>query len=87
MGLKETNLGLVFAVLLMSVGCMAKVTVLPNQKRYVACCDPGLNAEDKDMCKWLHENGRTTLRDGAGNVYEGVWADCKPGEEPWRKWE
>lgn len=83
MGLRKLT---VVSLLLLS-GCAPKPVVRNVNKYYLACCDPGLNAEDKDMCRWLGEKGRTSLQDRNGNTYEGVWDGCKRGEEPWRKWE
>lgn len=82
MGLRK--LIVVFSLLLS--GCAAKTVVRETNKHYLACCDPGLNAADKDMCKWLTEKGISRLYRG-GEIYEGVWDGCKQGEEPWRKWE
>lgn len=84
-------MGMVFrtaavVVLIALTSCTPKKVVRNVNKYYVACCDPGLNAEDKDMCKWMAEKGVSRLYRG-GDIYEGVWSDCKPGGEPWRKWE
>lgn len=89
MGLKIILVSFIFILMM---GCAAHKTVQvkenhTNQKRYIACCDPGLNANDKDVCKWMYENRTDQLRDWSENVYEGVWSDCKRGEETWRKWE
>lgn len=76
-------LSLVFLI----AGCATQKAVKSANKHYIACCDPGLNADDKDKCKWLHEKDRTALIDRYGDTYQGVWDGCKPGEEPWREWE
>lgn len=80
------NSRIVLVVIISMTGCTPKSVVIPN-KRYVACCDPGLNADDKDMCKWMYENRTNRLRDAWGTVVEGIWHDCEPGKEPWRRWE
>lgn len=68
-------------------GCTPKSVVVPVSKTYVDCCDPGLDAATKDMCKWAVEVSGHTAVDQMGNRYEMVWSDCKEGMEPWRKYE
>lgn len=85
MGLNASKV-LLSIILVGSAGCASAPVVKPTRV-YIACCDPGLNADDKDMCKWMEKNGKTFLRDGRGDTYVGVWDGCKQGEEPWRKWE
>lgn len=89
MGLKLMY-GLVYVILPIAlVGCMAKKDVIENKPRkyYFECCDPGINAAQKDTCKWLVEQKAHAFKDKDGNIYQAVWSDCKEGEEPWRKWE
>lgn len=75
------------AVVLLTLVLYAPKNAAKNgNKHYIACCDIGLDADDKDMCKWMTEKGVTRLYRGE-SIYEGVWTNCKPGEEPWRKWE
>ena len=84
------NTAIMFGLFLTLVACApvgVKNPIRVPQKRYVACCDPGINADDKDMCKWMYENHTNRLRDAWGNTVEGIWHDCEPGKEPWRKWE
>lgn len=87
MGLRSIT-GISIAVLISAVvfGCAIKKVVKPPNKRYIACCDPGLNADDKDMCKWMVEKGTTRLY-RYGDLFEGVWDGCEKGKEPWRQWE
>lgn len=80
------NSEIALVVIISMIGCAPKNVVIQN-KRYVACCDPGLNADDKDMCKWMYENHTNRLRDRAGNTYEGVWDGCESGKERWRDFE
>lgn len=90
MGLTDRVLRIAVVVgMIVSTSCTARKEVVERSvnKRYIACCDPGLGADDKDLCKWLHEHNAHSLKDGAGTIHEGVWQDCKPGEEPWRKWD
>lgn len=85
MGLK-----IAFVVALSSIltGCMAKKGAIKETPKYwFECCDPGINAAQKDMCKWLVEKDANALRDMEGNLYQAVWSDCEKGKEPWRKWE
>lgn len=73
-------------MLLTLISCAPK-NVVKRNKYYIACCDPSLSENDKDKCKWLDKMNIDTLRDSIGDIYEGVWSDCRRGEEPWRKWE
>lgn len=66
-------------------GCAKRKEIVRN-KWYIDCCNPGLSYEEKDMCKWAKENPGRLIVQG-NNLYEMIWSDCKPGEEPWRKWE
>lgn len=86
MGLKST---IVFVISLWVIlACVpSKVTKPETKRRYLACCDPGLSAEDKAVCKWMGDNGVALAEDWRGNRYAGIWDDCDPGKEPWRKWE
>lgn len=54
---------------------------------YYDCCNPGLSAADKEMCKMAQEDDDHILWDDDGNKYEFTWSDCEIGKEPWRKYE
>lgn len=77
------------AILVAQTGCMAKkdVTKKDINKYWFECCNPGINAAQKDMCKWLVEEKTNAFRDREGNIYQAVWTGCDEGKEPWRKWE
>lgn len=73
-------------------GCMAKngathANHVKNETFRFDCCDPGIHAGTKEMCDLGRDAKNHTLVDGDGNKYNFIWSDCKPGEEPWRKWE
>lgn len=53
----------------------------------VDCCDPGIDADTKFVCKWAIKNPSHIFVDARGKLFETVWSECKPGEEPWRKYE
>lgn len=72
--------------LIVSTSCTAKKAVRNVSKVYIDCCNPGLDYEAKDMCKWANDNPGKRIYQG-NIVYEMVWSNCKPGEEPWRMWE
>lgn len=85
MGLNGRKL-IIASLFLMLVNCSVKKETVKNVNRF-DCCDPGINAEYKDMCKWMDEKGTNRVWDKNGGMYEGVWSNCKPGQEPWRKYE
>lgn len=82
MGLRN----LVSGVILVSFVLAAPPTVRSTDKVYIDCCNPSLNFEDKDMCKWAKDHPGKLLQQG-NTLYEMVWSDCKVGEEPWRRYE
>lgn len=86
MGLKLVQPVIYSLLMLFIVGCAAKEKVVVRNKWYIDCCNPGLSAEDKDMCKWAVENPGKIIVQG-NDLYEMIWSDCKPGKEPWRKYE
>lgn len=85
----------VMLLVIVTVGCsIPKSKPKPNpadrvsgETFYTDCCNPGLNAGDKEMCDMAAEDEDHILWDDAGNKYVFVWSDCKIGEEPWRKWD
>lgn len=91
MGLKNSVLIASAVAMLMASGCAGnRASVTPVEKRHkywFECCDPGIPAAQKDMCKWLVERKTNTLVDGAGNLYVAIWTGCEEGKEPWRKYE
>jgi hypothetical protein len=74
--------------LLVLGGCMAKKDAIKKADKYwFECCDPGIPAAQKDMCKWLDERKGNTLIARDGTDLTAVWTGCEEGKEPWRKWE
>lgn len=67
-------------------GCAKKEVIRNVNKLYIDCCNPTINAEEKDMCKWAKDNPGKIIVQG-NTLYTMIWSDCKVGEEPWRKWE
>lgn len=75
--------------LVAQTGCMAKKGVIKKEadKYWFECCDPGIPAAQKDMCKWLDEKKGNTLIARDGTTLIALWSGCEEGKEPWRKWE
>lgn len=93
MGLKSI-VGAVI-ILILTNGCSAlktKTGVNPadrvkGETFYTDCCNPGLSAANKEMCKMAQEDEDHILWDQDGNKYVFIWSDCEIGKEPWRQWE
>lgn len=67
---------------------MGKTAVIKGKEvHYSDCCNPGLSADEKQMCKFAAEDDDRTRWDVAGNKYVYVWSGCEVGKEPWRKWD
>lgn len=73
-------------------GCAGLSTKHPadrveNETFTYDCCNPGLDAGTKEMCKMAQEDEDHVLWDDDGNQYVFIWSDCEIGKEPWRKYE
>lgn len=91
MGLAPLFMEILFSLVLSA--CTAAVIITPadrnasNQTWYHDCCNPGLSAADKEMCKDAALDADHVLWDLDGNQFVYTWSDCKVGGEPWRKYE
>lgn len=79
---------LTVVLFLLLVSCVSKAVINPvNREQYIDCCDPGLSADDKAICKDAAKDEDHIVWDGYGNKYVCIWSDCEIGKEPWRKYE
>ncbi len=54
---------------------------------YYDCCDVGLDAAQKENCVFAAQAKDHILTERNGDTKTYLWSNCRPGHEPWRRFD